>query len=313
MIVARATAALYSPDDTQRVAWERTGLQRTIAAGGRVAAISAYMRAHLADAYHLPDTGLLDLPNGLTGDDWRRIAPPDTRLLPPKARTGFVLAMGRAVPYKGFDDLLDAMAILKSRDVAVPHTLLAAVTDTRDLTDYQQHLAQRIAEQNLNVTLLPRFDPGLRSLLVHPALAAVVVPSRAEPFGRIPLEAFVAGAAPVIATTAGGLADLVTTGAGFTVPAADPRALAAALQHALTITTADRVRLRATGRRVAARYNYEQTVREFLHRRAPWTISPAPKPPGRLTLGTNALREGQDRADEPTGPAPDRPRFAQST
>lgn len=279
VIVARATAALHTPDDTQRVAWERAGLQQTIAAGGRVAAISAHMRAHLADAYQLPDTALRDLPNGLTSDDWRHIAPPDTRLLPQQAHPGFVLAMGRAVPYKGFDDLLDALAILKTRDVAVPHTLLAAVTDTPGLTPYQRHLAERIAEQDLDVTLLPRFDPGLRSLLTHPALAAVVVPSRAEPFGRIPLEAFVAGAAPVVATTAGGLAELVTTGAGYTASAADPPALAVALHDALTITTTDRVRLRAAGRRAAARYNYQQTVRDFLIRTAPWTIGQAPRPP----------------------------------
>lgn len=288
VVVARATAALHTPDDTQRVAWERAGLQQTIAAGGRVAAISAHMRAHLADAYQLPDIALLDLPNGLTSDDWRHIAPPDTRLLPPKAHPGFVLAMGRAVPYKGFEDLLDALAILKTCDIAVPHTLLAAVTDTPGLTPYQRHLAERITEQDLDVTLLARFDPGLRSLLVHPALAAVVVPSRAEPFGRIPLEAFVAGAAPVVATTAGGLAELVTTGAGFTAPAADPPALAGALHDALTITTTDRARLRAAGRRVAARYNYEQTVRDFLIRTAPWTIGQTPGPPTAAALGAGA-------------------------
>lgn len=292
VIVARATAALHTPDDTVRVAWERAGLRHTIAAGGRVAAISAHMRDHLTEAYQLPEIGLLDLPNGLTGDDWRHIAPPDTRLLPRKAHTRFVLAMGRAVPYKGFDDLLDALALLKASKVTVPHTLLAAVTDAPGLTPYQRHLADRIATQNLDVTLLPQFDPGLRSLLIHPALAAVVVPSRAEPFGRIPLEAFVAGAAPVVATTAGGLAELVTTDVGFTAPPADPKALAAALHHALSITTADRVRFRVAGRRAAARYNYEQTVQDFLTRIAPWTTGATTGPLSQPALGSDA-RHGQ--------------------
>jgi hypothetical protein len=70
---------------------------------------------------------------------------------------------------------------------------------------------------------------SLRTLLIHPAPAAVVVPSRAEPFGRIPLEAFVAGAAPVVATTAGGLAELVTDQTGYSARPADAASLADAL------------------------------------------------------------------------------------
>jgi len=103
--------------------------------------------------------------------------------------------MGRAHPYKGLDDLLDAFALLKGRQVRVPHVVIAAVTEDRELSAYQRHLAHRISTERLDATLVTRFTPGLRTLLLHPALAAVVVPSRTEPFGRIPLEAFVAGAA----------------------------------------------------------------------------------------------------------------------
>ncbi len=92
-------------------------------------------------------------------------------------------------------------------------------------TSYQRHLARRIKAGHLDATLITRFDPALRSLRPHPDLAAVVVPSRAEPFGRIPLEAFVAGAAPVVATTAGGLASLVID--GYTANPADPPSLGA--------------------------------------------------------------------------------------
>jgi len=66
-------------------------------------------------------------------------------------------------------------------------------------------------------------QPAIRALLDHPALAAVIVPSRAEPFGRIPLEAYATGASPVIATTAGGLAETVTEPlTGYTASPADP-------------------------------------------------------------------------------------------
>ena len=294
VVVARSTAALHAPEDIARIRWERDGLHQLLSGGGRVAAISAHMRAHLTTDYGVPDTAVLGLPNGLTSDDWKHIAAPDTSLLPTAARSGFMLAMGRAVPYKGFDDLVDALALLKARGVQVPHTVLAAVTDDPVPSPYQQHLARQIRAQRLNATLVPRFDAGLRSLLVHPALAAVVVPSRSEPFGRIPLEAFLAGAAPVVATTAGGLAELVTDQTGIRARPADPASLADALTRALAASTTQRARLRAAGRHLATtRYNHDKTVRKFLGHVAPWAVK-----------RTEAAQSPQRADNAPAAPGP---------
>ncbi|MBO2447116.1 glycosyltransferase family 4 protein [Actinomadura barringtoniae] len=275
VIVARSTAALHVPDDRARISWELAGLHHAVKAGGRIAAISGHMRTHLADSYQIPDRALLDLPNGLPPSDWRHIPPPDARLLPSRAQRGFILSMGRAVPYKAFDDLLDALSLLARQSVAVPHTVLAAVTEDHQLSPYQAHLAQRIATESLDATLLTHFAPDLRSLLAHPALDAVVVPSRVEPFGRIPLEAFVAGA-PVVATAAGGLAELVTDQTGYRARPGDPASLAAAISRALAADPAERARLRAAGRHLAStRYDYPRTMRGFLNHAAPWAITPA--------------------------------------
>ena len=114
-----------------------------------------------------------------------------------------------------------------------------------------------------------------RGLLSHPALAAVIVPSRTEPFGRIPLEAFAAGAAPVVATTAGGLAELVIDGlTGYTAQPRHPASLAAAISRALACDAAGRARLRAASRRLAAsRYDHEQAVAAFCAEIAPWAVT----------------------------------------
>lgn len=271
--VARSTALLHDPGDRSRVQWERGGLQAVVAGGARVAAISAHMRCHLARQYAIPSRALLDLPNGLTTADWKPAAPA-ARLLPAPARRGFVLAMGRAVPYKGFDDLIDALTLLKNAAISVPHAVIAAVTDGSQHTPYQQHLARRIADAGLNATLLTRFDPQLRGLLSHPALAAVIVPSRAEPFGRIPLEAFAVGATPVVATTAGGLPELVIDGlTGYTAQPGHPVSLAAAISRALACDAAERARLRAGSRRLATTcYNHEQAVAAFCAEVAPWAV-----------------------------------------
>jgi glycosyltransferase involved in cell wall biosynthesis len=139
-------------------------------------------------------------------------------------------------------------------------------TDNPELATYQQHLAKKITRQGLDVTLLTRFHPDIRRLLAHPALRGVVVPSRAEPFGRVPIEAYAAGATPVIATTAGGLAEQVIDGhTGFTAAPEDPTSLAAALRRALALAPAQRHRIREAAWRFAAdRYDHLRAVRAFL-------------------------------------------------
>jgi glycosyltransferase involved in cell wall biosynthesis len=273
--VARATAAQHAPDDRERITWERDGLLATARAGGRVAATSRHMREHLAVSYRIPQPAIADLTNGLTRAEQHHPAGPELTPLPPAARHGFLLSFGRAEPYKGFDDLLDALHILATWRVKVPHTILGAVTDGPPLTPYQKHLARRITAEALDVTLLTVFSVGIRGLLRHPMLAAVVVPSRTEPFGRIPLDAFAAGASPVIATTAGGLAEIVTEGhTGYTANPADPASLAAAIHRALSSAPEQRERMLAEGRRITARrYDYDTNVQAFLTALAPWAVA----------------------------------------
>lgn len=283
VIVARATAALHAPGDRERIGWERDGLSALAASGGHVAATSRHIRKHLTSAYGIPDASIADLINGLTaGESLPRPACDGSELLPRAAGRGFLLSYGRAEPYKGFDDLLDALPIVNQTGTLVPHLVLGAVTDEArgegadgpGISAYQRHLASRIERECLDVTLRTRFDPRFRELLAHPALAAVIVPSRAEPFGRIPLEAYQAGASPVVATAAGGLAEIVTEGqTGFAADPGSPSSLAAAIHRALTASPAQRRRLLAQGRGItAARFDYHANIRSFFETRAPWAL-----------------------------------------
>lgn len=279
VVVAQGAGAVHSPGDRTRLAWERQALGASVAGGARVAATSAAMRKHLVGVYGLPSASVVDLPNGLLDHDYEPMSLAFAPTLPPLAAAGFVFAMGRAEEHKGFDDLLDAVVLLRESGMTLPHLVVAAVTDDGTLNDYQRHLAERILKEDLDATLWTRYLGRMRALLGHPGLRAVVVPSRVEPFGRIPLEAYVAGVAPVVATTAGGLAELVVDEVtGFTASPYDPTGLANALRRALEADGSTIEGLRIAGRELAERYNYSRTVRRFLASAAPWIGGPSNRP-----------------------------------
>lgn len=283
LLVPRSTTALTRPEDMSRVRWERDALRAAAVRGARIGAISAHMRDHLVVTYAVPDGSIVSVPNGLIQEETAR--PTSAPRLPFKARAGFLLAMGRAVPTKGFDDLLEALHLLEMRGVRAPHLLLAAVTSDEHErpTSYQEDLAARIRAYGLDATLITGFTPAIRAWLHSPALRAVVVPSREEPFGRIPLEAFAAGAGPVVATMAGGLAQTVVEGeTGFTAAPRDAKSLATALHRALTVLPWERDRLRNAGAAlVRSHHDYQANIGSVIERIAPWALVPASSAVGR--------------------------------
>ncbi|ATL69421.1 glycosyltransferase family 4 protein [Nocardia terpenica] len=273
IIVPRSSGLLHAPHDTERIAWERDSLHAGLSAGTRIGTISPYMHRHLREDYGIPHRALREFADGLCAVDWRRLTGPATDIgieLPGE----FVFTMGRAEPYKGFEDLLEAVAILRGRRKHVPHLVFAATTETSRPTDYQQYLAARIAELGIDATIVHRFTPAVPRILTHPGIRAVVVPSRAEPFGRIPMEAFAASAGPVVTTTAHGLSGQITDGVtGFTCPPGAPDALAAALSRALALDSRRRrTMLRRARAHALHNYDHEAMVRGVLAESAPWLM-----------------------------------------
>ncbi|WP_258348105.1 glycosyltransferase family 4 protein [Saccharopolyspora gregorii] len=270
VLVPRSTGMLHQPQDLARTRWERHCLLSAVRRGARIGWISRFMAEHLRTDYRVPPAALVALPDGLTDADRPS---PAAELLPPGAdpvvlgspnlRNGFLLSFGRAEPYKGFQDLIAALALVRRR--RPPALVLAAVSEGPGRTRFQQRLVAELRATGVPAVFLGDFDPRIRSLLTRPELRGVIVPSRSEPFGRIPLEAHAAGAAPVVATRAGGLAEQITDGhTGFSAEPADPASLAAALTRALELTPAARARMRRAAMAATVHFDHRLAVIRFL-------------------------------------------------
>lgn len=154
--------------------------------------------------------------------------------VPPCGRV--LLFVGRIEPLKGLDVLIEAISIMRQKDVLKenPFCLTIIGGEAEDSTDDDNIEMSRIKE------LSEKY--GLRDLVTflgkksqdslpyyYSAAEAVVVPSQYESFGMVALEAMACGT-PVVASQIGGLPYIVQDGiTGFTVPVDDPQELASRL------------------------------------------------------------------------------------
>lgn len=194
---------------------------------------SRWLAAHVAvsDSSAREMERLAGLPSGTVRTIHNGLAPVERQ---PRRGAGSLLgAAGRFVPQKGFDVLLRALAEL-------PQASLLLVGDGPE----RPRLERLVDELGLRDRVeLTGWRTDAAALLS--AVDAVVVPSRAEPFGLVALEAMSAGL-PVVASAVDGLVEVVTDGVtGLLVPPDDPHLLAEALARVLV----DRELSRSLGER----------------------------------------------------------------
>ena len=151
-------------------------------------------------------------------------------------------------PRKGLDTLLDAMEILG--DSAPPLAMVGALGPEAD------RLAADAWRRRVQLVLCGAVDDADLASLYRRA-SVVVVPSTHEGFGLTALEAM-ASAAPVVATSAGNLPDLLGD-AGVLVPSGDAPAIARALDEVLT-DPVQNARMRHAGVARAAEYTWTNTA-----------------------------------------------------
>ena len=208
-----------------------------------------------------------------------------------RGRTHRIATIGRLVPRKGMDLVIQALALMSAGgqdDVEL--LIVGGGSDPAGLAgDPEARRLQALAAElgvADRVVMRGQVPREQMPALLRSADAVVCAPWY-EPFGITPLEAMACGI-PVVASAVGGLIDTVVHGkTGLHVPPRDPRSLAAAVTE-LILNPAYARRLGAAGRqRANARYSWDRVAADT-EKAYQATINASPR--RRLqTLGGQAL------------------------
>ena len=229
-----------------RSATLRTSLRRILRQADEVTACSRFVLDELAEFSPIRAAPVV-IPNGVTPEDFSGNGRP-------RHQPSYLLAVGRLVPQKGFDVLIDA---LSSRSLASLELVIAGEGPERAALE---RLASRMGVAS-RVRLVGAVDRRrLTELLAGAEVFAF--PSRAEPFGIALLEAMAAGV-PAVATRAGGVVEFARDMRNaLLVPPDDREALAAAIDR-IRSDDSLRARLAAAGLETARSFSWRSIAPQY--------------------------------------------------
>lgn len=163
-----------------------------------------------------------------------------------------VVSVGRLVPWKGFGELVDALAILRDRGV---HASLAVIGDGPDREWLERHARARLGDGAVCAGALSHRDTfeAIRSADVF------VLDSLYEGLSHTLIEALLAGTA-IVASDIGGNREVIRhEDNGLLVPPGKTRPLAEALERLLTDPSL-RTRLSARARESAEKFSIDRML-----------------------------------------------------
>ena len=232
-VVARSLARRYDVPFvvTDHAPWSPALASRLIRrpslAAGRDAAalvaVSGYVRDTMKQ--YLPTTPVRVIPNGVDPDEFE-LGRPEARN--PKQ----IVFVGLVNLNKGIDVLLAAMELVLEREPEAKLLIIGGSYYRK--TRLQEEQLRRAATPLIRrgrVEFLGRQPPGEVARHMRES-AVLVLPSRAETFGAVLIEALASGT-PVVSTRSGGPEDIVTDELGRLVDYGDVEGLAEALLDVL--------------------------------------------------------------------------------
>lgn len=214
----------------------------------RIQLISQSERNYLAERFpqYLFKTEVLPLGITLPTERWKLGSPNE------------FLYVGRLVDYKGIEDLIHVMSLIRQSGRQIHLNIVGKGPDY-----YEAHLRQLVKSMNLGVCVqFYGWKPSSEVRQLMGRASALVVPSRREAYGLVALEGMAIGT-PLIASRAGGLAELVSSSCSLTFEAGNVKQLADALKTAFDNPSLLKS-LAARGRERALTFEWNQLAPRYL-------------------------------------------------
>lgn len=232
---------------------ERTDVERHIGRTCSAVLATCAEEAGELDAMGVPLHHVSVVPCGV---DTRHFTPEGRT--PERARRRRLLAVGRLVPRKGFDQAIRALPQLPNTELYIAGGPGPELLDTDPEAQRLRQLARTCGVLD-RVRLLGGVPYEAMPELYRTADLVVSTP-RYEPFGMVPLEAM-ASAVPVVATRVGGQQETVRDGVtGRLVEPQNPRLLARVLRELLDDPAVLRTYGEAGRQRVLDRYTWQHVA-----------------------------------------------------
>jgi glycogen(starch) synthase len=215
-------------------------------------ACSRAMRKEVSYLFEVEPSAVTVIHNGIEERSWQvpRREVVEARATYSPSGEPLLLYFGRLEWEKGVQDLLTALPRIRRRH---PGTRLVIAGKGRHHTELVT-LARKLRIRRAVDFAGHLTDRELRAALA--AADAVVLPSRYEPFGIVALEA-AAAKAPLVASTAGGLGEVVINGVtGLAFEPGDVGGLAASVEAVLSDKPAAQRRAKAAQARLSADFDW---------------------------------------------------------
>ncbi|WP_229311089.1 glycosyltransferase [Larkinella soli] len=254
-----------SQGDGDRFPPERLSIEeRVIREADQVIALCPQDREDLIALYEADPARITVIPNGFDPNEIYRIRKETARrLLGLDPYEFIILQLGRMVPRKGIDNVVQAVRVLDDAGLKARLLVVGGESDSPDpaATPEIARLQRLAASEGIagQVTFVGRRDR--RQLRYYYGASDVFVTTPwYEPFGITPLEAMACGV-PVVGSAVGGIKHTVVDGeTGFLVPPKDPVALAEKLEMLLRRPEIGRMMGARGLERVHAEFTWEKVA-----------------------------------------------------
>ncbi len=176
-----------------------------------------------------------------------------------------VVSLSRLHPFKGVAYLIEAVSLMQSRGVRPQAVIVGPSRRTPRFGDYGEYLTRLAAEQHIADSIV--LTGAVDHATTHAYLAAadaVVVPSVAESFNRVAVEAVAVGTPVVVTATTGVSVYIHKEQCGLIVEPRSPVAIANALVQLLTDQCAWQ-EYSANGPTMAAKFSSTAIATALLH------------------------------------------------